>query len=49
MFSAGTGSERPMPRLSNTISRENDARRRRKCATDGSSQYMSRCEIQPGT
>ena len=25
MFSAGTGSERPIPRLSKTISRENDA------------------------
>ena len=35
---AATGSESPMPRLSKTISRENDASRRRKRETDRSSQ-----------
>jgi hypothetical protein len=38
-----------MPRLSKTMSRENDASRPKNRAMDGSSQYMSRWDIQPGT
>ena len=45
---ADTGSESPIPRLSKTINRENDASRLKKRLTDGSSQYRSRCETQPG-
>ena len=37
-----TGSDMPVPRLSNTISRENDASRPRKWASRGSSQATSR-------
>jgi hypothetical protein len=38
MAETATGSERPIPRLSKTISRENDASRRKNLSTDGSSQ-----------
>ena len=44
-----TGSDRPVPRLSKRISRENDASRLRNRAKDGSFQKYSRCETQPMT
>ncbi len=44
----GTGSERPVPRLSNRISRANDASREKKRACSGSSHWYSRWEANPG-
>ena len=44
-----TRSESPVPRLSKRISRENEARRSRKCAIAGSSHISSMFETQPGT
>ena len=46
---AGTGSDIPVPRLSNRISRENEARRSKPSARSGSSHASSTCETQPGT
>ena len=43
------GSDMPVPRLSNTINRENDARRVKKRARLGSSHATSTCETKPGT
>ena len=48
-LSFGTRSDRPVPRLSKTIRRENEASRRRKRASVGSSQANSTCDTQPGT
>ena len=47
--SVGTGSDRPVPRLSNRISRENEARRSRNLASPGSSHISSMLETHPGT
>ena len=47
--SSGTGSERPVPRLSKTIRRANDASRRRNRAYEGSSHITSTFETHPGT
>jgi hypothetical protein len=44
-----TRSERPVPRLSNRMSRENEARRSRKRPIADSSHIMSMFETQPGT
>jgi hypothetical protein len=44
-----TRSERPVPRLSNRMSRENDARRERNRAKSMFFQKYSRCETQPIT
>lgn len=46
---SGTGSERPVPRLSNRIRREKRARRRKNRSWVGSSQAPSTFETQPGT
>jgi hypothetical protein len=45
----GTRSDSPVPRLSNRISRENEASRRRKSAAAGTSQVVSTFETKPGT
>ncbi len=45
----GTGSDMPVPRLSNRISRENAASRWKPAERSGSSQASSTCETQPGT
>jgi hypothetical protein len=44
-----TRSDRPVPRRSRRISREKDARRRKKWDRDGSSHANSMCETHPGT
>ena len=44
-----TGSDMPVPRLSNTISRENDASRVEKPGKAGSSHATSTWETKPGT
>ena len=44
-----TGSDSPVPRLSNRISRENEASRLRNRANDGSFQKYSRCDTHPIT
>ncbi len=44
-----TGSDIPVPRRSNVIRRENDARRRNIRATDGSSHTCSTAQIHVGT
>ena len=46
---AATGSESPVPRLSNRISRENEASLSRNLAMRGSAHCRSRCETNPGT
>ena len=46
---AGTGSDIPVPRLSNRTRRENDARRSKPSTRSGSSHASSTCETQPGT
>ncbi len=48
-LSFGTRSERPVPRLSKRIRRENDASRSRSRAMDGWSHIASTFETQPGT
>jgi hypothetical protein len=45
----GDGSDSPVPRLSKTISRANDASRSRKAAKRGSSHIISTLETHPGT
>ena len=45
----GTRSDRPVPRLSKSISRENEASRLRNLTKDGSCQKYSRCDTQPIT
>src|SRR4029453_9493498 len=45
----GTGSDRPVPRLSNRMSRANEARRSRNLASPGSSHISSILETHPGT
>src|SRR4029450_1646977 len=47
--SVGTGSDRPVPRLSNRMSRANEARRSRNLASPGSSHISSILETHPGT
>ena len=44
-----TGSESPVPRLSNMIKRANDVRRSIMWTTGGISQASSTCEMKPGT
>jgi hypothetical protein len=44
-----TGSDRPVPRLSNMIKRANDVSRSIMWTTDGISQASSTCEMKPGT
>jgi hypothetical protein len=48
-LSFDTRSERPVPRLSNRMRRENDARRPRNRAIAGSSHISSTFETHPGT
>ena len=45
----GTRSDSPVPRLSKSISRENDASRSRNRAKRGSREKYSMCETQPMT
>jgi hypothetical protein len=48
-WSAETGSDRPVPRLSNQISRLKEAIRRRDCARADSSHWYSQWEVKPAT
>jgi hypothetical protein len=48
-LSSGTRSDSPVPRLSKVMSRVNVAIRSRNRAYEGSSQFSSTFEIQPGT
>jgi hypothetical protein len=48
-WSADTGSDRPVPRLSNQINRLKDAILRNDCASAGSSHWCSQWEVKPAT
>jgi hypothetical protein len=48
-WSGGTGSDRPVPRLSNQTRRLKEAMRRRDAARAGCSHWCSQWEVKPAT